>query len=204
MMPRDEEDPMIGLLVAILLGIVIGLLRGGSFKKLSEAELRAVPLVFVGVVLQVGSTFAERAEIDHLPLALVLASFACVFAFAALNFNLPGMTLIALGALGNFFVISANGGMPVSRHAIARAGLDDPFTGPGATTVKGAHRALTDDSNLRFLADVIPISVTANVVSVGDILIWAGLLLLIQQLMVGPRGKRLRHVKSVSAGSEPD
>lgn len=194
---------MIGLLVAILLGIVIGVVRGGSFKKLSDAELRAVPLVFVGVMLQVGSTVAERAEIHHLPLALVLASFACVFAFAALNFNLPGMTLIAIGALCNFLVISANGGMPVSRDAIAKAGLDDPFTGPGATTVKGAHRALTDDTNLRFIADVIPIRVTANVVSVGDILIWAGLLLLLQQLMVGPKGKRRKKAPpKVSARSE--
>jgi hypothetical protein len=34
--------------------------------------------------------------------------------------------------------------------------------------------------------------VTANVVSAGDIVIWAGLLLLIQQLMVGRPGKRRR------------
>lgn len=194
---------MIGLIVAILLGLVIGLLRGGSFKKLSQAELRGVPLVFAGVLLQAGSTFAEREELHWLPLALVLASFACVFAFAALNFNLPGMTLIALGALCNFLVISANGGMPVSRDAIARAGLDDPFSGPGATTVKGAHHALTDDAKLRFLADVIPIRVTANVVSVGDIVIWAGLLLLLSQLMIGPKGKRRKKAPpKVSARSE--
>jgi hypothetical protein len=205
MMPGDERSPVIGLLVAIALGLVIGLMRGGSFKNLSQAELRGVPLVFVGVLLQLGSSVAERVEIHWLPLALVLASFACVFAFAALNFNLPGMTLIALGALSNFVVISANGGMPVSRDAIRRAGLEDVFVGPGATTVKGAHHALTDDSRLRFLADVIPIRVTANVVSVGDIVIWAGLLLLLAELMVGPKGKRRKKAAPrVSAGSERD
>jgi hypothetical protein len=132
-----------------------------------------------------------------------LGSFACVFAFAAFNFRLPGMTLIALGAFCNFLVISANGGMPVSLDALDRAGLGNPFAEGGAE-LKGAHHPLTDASQLRFLADVIPITVTANVASVGDVLIWAGLLLLIQQLMVGPRGKRRRGAKTVSARSGPD
>ena len=196
---------MIGLVVAVALGLLIGLVRGGSFKNLSTAELRAVPVVFIGVLLQLGSTFAERADLHWLPLALVLGSFACVFVFAALNFSLPGMTLIALGAVCNLLVISANNGMPVSLDALRKAGLGDPFTGPGASSIKGAHHALTDGTHLRFLADVIPISVTANVVSVGDIVIWAGLLLLVAQLMVGPKGKRRKGgAPRVSAGSERD
>jgi hypothetical protein len=194
---------MIGLVVAIALGIVIGFARGGSLRELGRAHLRGVPVVFVGVVLQVTSTIVERADVHWLPLILVLGSFACVFAFAALNFRLPGMTLVALGALGNFIVISANGGMPVSVDALERAGLGNPFTKQSAA-LKGAHHALTDASHLRFLADVIPISVPANVVSVGDIVIWAGLLLLVQQLMVGPRGKRRRGGRAVSARSEHD
>jgi hypothetical protein len=120
----------------------------------------------------------------------VLASFALTFGFAAMNWRLPGMTLLAVGALMNFVVIAANGGMPVSLDALDRAGLGNPFE-DGAVT-KGAHHALDDESRLTFLADVIPIRVASNVVSAGDIVIWAGLLLLIQQLMVGRPGKRRR------------
>ena len=195
---------MIGLFVAVAAGIAIGAVRGGSFRTLSHARLRGVPLVFAGVVLQLGSTLAERTGSHWLPLMLVLTSFAFVFAFAALNFSLPGMTLIAAGALCNLLVISANGGMPVSLTAIDKAGLDNPFAGPGAISTKGAHHALRAGTHLRFLADVIPIRVTANVVSVGDIVIWAGLLLLVAQLMVGPRGKRRLGAAKVSARSEPD
>jgi hypothetical protein len=176
---------VIGLVVAIAVGILVGFLRRGSLKTLGDAHLRAVWVVFLGVLLQLGSTAAERADLRWVALGLVLSSFACVFTFASLNFRLPGMTLIAIGALCNFVVISANAGMPVSREALARTGFS-------VDELKGAHHVLTDGSRLRFLADVIPISVTANVVSVGDIVIWAGLLLLIQQLMVGPRGKRRR------------
>jgi uncharacterized protein DUF5317 len=202
MMPGE----MIGLVVAVALGLLIGLVRGGSFKNLSGAELRAVPVVFIGVILQLGSTFAERADLHWLPMTLVLASFACVFVFAALNFSLPGMTLIAIGALCNLLVISVNDGMPVSLDALDRAGLGNPFSDPGGSALKGAHHALTHGTHLRFLADVIPISVTANVVSVGDIVIWAGLLLLVAQLMVGPKGKRRKGAAAakVSASAEPD
>ena len=194
---------MIGLVIAVAVGIVIGLARGGSFKTFAEAELRGVPIVFIGVLLQLGSAFAEHSGVHWLPLLLVLASFASVFAFAALNFILPGMTLIALGALCNLVVISANGGMPVSLDALQRAGLGNPFTGPGANALKGAHHALTDSSRLRFLADVMPITVTANVVSIGDIIIWAGLLLLVQQLMIGLRGKRRRGAGTPGVSARP-
>jgi len=191
---------VIGLPLAVLLGLIVGLVRGGSLATLSRTELRGVPLVFAGVVLQIGSTIAERADVAWLPFALVLTSFAFTFAFAALNWRLPGMTLIGIGALMNFLVISANHGMPVSLSALDRVGLGNPFTGNGV--VKGAHHALTPGTHLRFLADVIPIRVAANVVSIGDIVIWAGLLLLIQQLMVGRPGKRRRGAKEseLSAG----
>jgi hypothetical protein len=197
-----HDAAVIGLVIAICVGILVGFIRGGSLKTLGEAHLRAVPIVFIGVLFQLASQFADRSDLRWLGFAFILASFACVFAFAALNFRLPGMTLIALGAFSNLLVISANGGMPVSLHALARAGLDNPFA-PGTAGLKGAHHVLTDASRLRFLADVIPITVTANVASVGDILIWAGLLLLIQQLMIGPRGKRRRGA-AVSARSGPD
>jgi Family of unknown function (DUF5317) len=194
---------VIGLFMAVALGLLIGLLRGGSFKNFSRAELRGVPLVFAGVILQLSSTLAERADLHWLPLTLVLLSFALVFAFAALNFSLPGMGLIAIGAICNLLVIAANDGMPVSLDALDKAGLGNPFAGPGAL-VKGAHHALEPGTHLRFLADVIPITVTANVVSVGDIVIWAGLLLLVAQLMVGPKGKRRKGAPKISARSEPD
>jgi hypothetical protein len=181
---------VIGLVLAVAVGIIVGLIRRGSFANLGRTDLHGVPLVFAGVVLQFASTAVERADIGWLPLGLVLGSFALTFGFAALNRRLPGMTLIALGALMNFVVISANGGMPVSLDALERAGLGNPFE--DGTLTKGAHHALDDEDRLTFLADVIPITVAANVVSAGDIVIWAGLLLLIQQLMVGRPGKRRR------------
>ncbi len=99
------------------------------------------------------------------------------------------MPLLASGAFSNFLVILLNGGMPVSESALRRAGVTDAFRN-GASRIKGAHIPLLPGARLRFLADVIPLRF-GSVVSVGDLLIWAGLILLLQQLMVGPRG---RHV----------
>lgn len=180
---------MLGLVVAIVAGLVIGLARGGSLANLAATRLRALPVVFVGVALQAAATLTERADVAWAPFALVLGSYACAFTFAGLNWRMPGMALIALGSLINLVVIAANQGMPVSPDALQRAGLGNPFAA-GEPLLKGAHHPLVEGSRLTLLADVIPIRVSRNVVSAGDLVIWAGLLVLVQQLIVGRPGRR--------------
>jgi lipoprotein signal peptidase len=179
---------MLGILVALVIGCVVGLVRGGSFRRLEKAHVRRLPLVFVGVGFQIASTVSEQAGAGWLAFACTLGSFGCVAWFAFENRREVGMPLIAFGAVSNLAVIIANGGMPVSIDAIRRSGRG-PHLRPTFFT-RGSHEALVDSSRLSFLADVIPLRY-GTVVSVGDLLIWAGMILLLQQLMVGPRG---RHV----------
>jgi hypothetical protein len=183
---------MLGVLAAIVAGSVVGLLRGGSFRRLEQVRLRRIPIVFAGVACQAVATVFERYGSGWTAFAFTLGSFACIAWFAFENRRETGMPLIALGSLSNFLVIVVNGGMPVSVDALRRAGLGDNMR---ATLFRrGAHHALTPSTRLDFLADVIPLRY-GTVVSVGDLLIWAGIILLLQQLMVGPRG---RHLTSAS------
>jgi hypothetical protein len=88
-------------------------------------------------------------------------------------------------------VILANQGMPISASAAARAG----YAGETAQNlvVRGKHFISTgDDARLLFLGDVIPLGGGPAVASIGDLIIWAGMILLIQDLMRGPRGRRAR------------
>ncbi len=146
---------MLGLLVALAIGIAIGLLRGGSFKQLESVRLRALPVLFAAVGVQVLATILNDPVDGWISFGLVLVSFASVFAFAYLNRTQVGMPLVAIGALANFAVILVNRGMPVSLKASREAGLGNPFSGKTSTLTKGAHRLLTDDTRLSFLADVI-------------------------------------------------
>ena len=118
---------------------------------------------------------------------LTVVAFTSVFSFALANVRQPGMGLIALGAAMNMTVLLANGGMPLSHEAVERAGLADPFAGGHPSTV---HEPYRDDTRMKFLADIVPLPVVHRVVSPGDTVLWAGLLLVVQDLMVGRPGRR--------------
>lgn len=171
---------MIILLFVLAAGIVAGRLRGGTLRRLGDAQLSWTPIIFVGVALQgtaayIGSPAAATT--------LALASHCAVFAFAAINAKRPGMALLALGGLLNFIVVAANGAMPVSPSAMARAGVGSPAV--GIPDLGGLHEIMTDRTRLSFLADIIPIPVARHVVSPGDLALWAGLILAVQGLMIG-------------------
>lgn len=177
---------MLGVLASVIIGSFVGLLRGGSFRRLERVQLRRLPVVFVAVAFQLAGSVAEVRGAGWLAFACTIGSFALIAWFAFENRREIGMPLIALGALSNFTVIVANGGMPVSLDAIRRAGLSDHFRATLFT--RGAHLPLTPGTKLSFLADIIPLRY-GTVVSAGDLLIWAGIILLLQQLMVGRRGR---------------
>jgi hypothetical protein len=181
---------MLAFLVVLVLGVTIGALRGGSFRNLAQAKLRLTVFVFLAVMLQLGAQFVP-SDASKVAFLLVVVSYAVLFAFAGGNFRVPGMGFIALGAVCNYVVILANRGMPISETAAARAG----FTGAAADrlVLRGKHYiAAPGEAQLSYLGDVIPLWRQPSVASIGDLIIWAGMILLIQALMQDPRrGRRV-------------
>lgn len=179
---------MLAYLIVVTVGIGIGLARGGSIANLSSARLRLVPLIFVALGLQIGAQLVppDRSMIAY---GLVVVSYACLFAFAGGNWRVPGMAFIAIGAAMNYLVILANQGMPISAQAAARVG----FTGEQAArlVLRGKHLIMdAGEAKLGFLGDIIPLWRQPAVASAGDVVVWAGLVLLIAHLVRGPRGRR--------------
>lgn len=168
----------------IVIGIAAGLLRGGSLRRLGDARLRATAAVFAAVALQVVAVFAPSGAPS---VALSLASQAAAIGFAAANLRRTGLAILGVGAALNFTVVAANAGMPVDRTALVRAGVDDPFAGGRAH--RGIHEPLDERSRLTFLADRVPVPTIGNVVSAGDLVLHAGLLLAVQGLMLPGRGR---------------
>jgi hypothetical protein len=113
------------------------------------------------------------------------ASYAMTVGFAVLNVRVPGMPLVLVGLALNALVIVPNGGMPVSRSALIHSGQGDVLQ---VLIDEGAakHHLLTDDDVLTPLADVIPVGDPIDqVVSVGDLFVYAGLMWLIVATMRG-------------------
>lgn len=179
------------VIVLVLLGAVaVGLLRGGSFERLSHLPMDNGWLVVAAAVLTALGANAGRLGLPGrvMYVGCTVAAAALVIAFVVRNRSLVGVPLVALGFALNAAVIVANGAMPVSRQAADYAGVEiDPvLAGDDAR-----HELLTDRSRLRLLADVIavplpgPLSTGSNVVSAGDVVLAAGIGQLVAAGMLG-------------------
>jgi hypothetical protein len=182
------------LALAVPVGLVAGLLLGGSLDNLTSLRIRWAWLAVAGLAFQ-AVLFTETGATLAGPAAPALydASTAAVLAAVVRNLDLAGMPIVAIGALSNLAAIVANGGrMPTTTAALATAGLD----GPGAYT----NSAVLDQPALGPLTDILAIPAgvpLANVFSVGDVLIALGLAVVIVVAM------RRRAAPATSATPEP-
>ena len=112
------------MLYAILAGLLAGWLLGGSLANLGALRIRWAPLAVAGLLTQVVLFFGPVAErIGDLGMPVYVGSTALVLAVVLRNLRLPGLVLVAAGALSNMLAIVANGGfMPASAAALAFLG----------------------------------------------------------------------------------
>jgi hypothetical protein len=169
-------------IAALAIAASAGLASGGTFAGLGDLRIRLAVLAAVGLGLQVVPVPGRV-----LPMALLYVSFVALFAFGLLNRRQAGIPLILLGILLNFTVIAANGGMPVTRSALVASGQQDTLTllidDGGAK-----HHLASSQDVLLPLADVIPLRGVDQVVSVGDVATYAG----VMWLVVGAMRRRSR------------
>ena len=158
------------ILYAVPLGLVAGLVLGGRIGTLSELRFRWAWLAVAGFALQV-ALFSEPigASVGAAGPALYVVSNLAVLAAVVRNLAVPGIALVAIGAICNLVAILANGGaMPADPAALAAAGID---------TSGQTNSVVTADPVLRPLTDIFampPWMPFSNVFSVGDVLIGAG------------------------------
>ena len=179
---------MLAFGVVVVAGIAIGLARGGSLRNLTAARLQWSWLIILAVALQFAGQFIPRS-LSEVAYGLVVASYIVVFIFAGKNWRLPGMAFVAIGAAMNYMVILINRGMPISAAAAARVG----FAGARAErlVLRGKHFInASGHAHLSALGDVIPLWRQPTIASAGDLIIWAGLILVVSSLVLGPRGRR--------------
>lgn len=190
------------ILVVIAVACVVGVVRGGTMANLSQLELRSWPLVFVALLVQAAGAFAAPLGLPRASLLYVLGmvtSAVLITVFVARNRALPGMALIALGFVLNAVVVTANGAMPVDQAAADRVGISTIGLYRG---VDAKHEIADDSTRLRPLADVIPVPLPpplergSNVVSIGDVVLAAGIGVLVVNGMLAVRTRREpKHVR---------
>ena len=168
--------------VAIVAGIVIGLVRGGRFERLAEASFRLWPLLILGIVVQGAAAFTADGAVP-----LIVASYVLLLVFTAANLHHAGMGVVFVGIALNVAVIAINGGMPVRADAIVAAGIVEREQIPALDF--GSKRHLeTDDDRLTVLGDIIPVPVAEEVLSFGDLAMSVGVAAALVHLLRRRRG----------------
>ena len=158
------------VLAVLAVALLLGWFGGGSLARLGNVSLRRRRLVLAALLVQVAGSVVGG---PFYPVSLV-ASAVLVVSFLALNRGLRGTGLVALGLLANAVVVGANGAMPVSLDASARAGVSTQALLTGADL---RHETSDRRTHLPWLADVVavPLPLRAEIVSPGDVLVAAGL-----------------------------
>lgn len=181
------------VVVAITLGVLAGLARGGRPSLDHPPTLRLLPALVVGVALQWVPELLGATETAAFP--AVACSYLSLAAFTVANLRLAGIPVVLVGLVLNIAVIFPNGGMPVRPAAVVQTGIVG--SDEVALVDFGAKRHLErDDDVLVLLGDVVPVAPLREVLSVGDLVLAAGVGSVVFGLIrpatpaVGPRAAR--------------
>ena len=179
------------LSLAVILGLIASAIRHRSetASQLASITLRAPWLVLIALALQIPLLRAPHGPTQQVVAAqaLFLLSHLLLLTFVWLNRRLVGIQIVGLGVLCNLAVILTNGGfMPITPETLVRIN-------PGSTLdhwTVGFHYGnskdvilLAQDTFLWVLSDMLvlpPPFPWPTAFSVGDLLIAAGIIVLLQ------------------------
>lgn len=182
------------LVVALGVGLVLGIVLGGRPRHLAKKSFRWWLLLPLGVALQL----VVEADGVPAPDALLVVSYVYLLVFCVANLRHAGMGVILIGILLNAIVITVNGGMPVREKAVRQAGIADPGE---VITIDEVKHHLEDGDRLMVLGDIIPVKPLRQVLSFGDLVLSVGVADLLVHLLLPAGGRRRRgHGDDAEAG----
>ena len=152
-----------------MVGVVAGMARPRLGAYARPARFTLLPWLGVGALANVSSTFLHDPVA---PIALA-ASLAVLIAVAVANRHITGLAVIALGLGLNLVAVALNEGMPVRPSALVRAHVVKAAELP-TTTLRGPRHLESAGDALAVLGDVLPLPLTREVLSFGDLLVIVG------------------------------
>jgi Family of unknown function (DUF5317) len=167
------------LLVLFGLSVATVPLAGGHLSELASIKFQRTWTVLVGLAIQIVIISVIPAADPVLLAVAHVISYVFIGAFVYSNRSQPGLWLVGAGWGSNLLVIAANGGiMPTAASAVASSARKV------AANEFVNSRALAHPK-LQFLGDIFAIPRSwplHNVFSIGDILIVAGVFVLLHCL----------------------
>lgn len=173
---------------AVLLGLIVGRLRGGRSLHIGNLEFKGWVLIVIGFLLQMLPMLLGRMGwMAHNGPVVAFATLVLVFLIVVLNGRKPGFLVIALGAVLNIAAMAFHGlKMPVYLPALRGTGRTELVESIVNNAVLNYSGLETLAGWSDYLGKVIPVPrfyPLAQVLSVGDLLISAGIFLFVMGQM---------------------
>jgi len=168
-----------------VIGILLGYALGGRLSGLTALRLRALWLVPLALVIQllIFPLFTPEPLLPYGTAVLHGISYALVFLWLLVNLRARPLMVVGAGALLNLVVVLANGGyMPAKPSALSAAGLTSVAETVAGGETYGNIVGMSASTRLNYLGDWIPLPrwlPFATAMSVGDVLVMAGLVWLL-------------------------
>lgn len=179
------------IIEGILLGILIGKLKGGRFKRLGHSILKLPWIIFFAFSLQLlTSIMISLGETTIIKYRLILYALSYCLLIISLFFNIQFQSIwfIIIGSLANFIAIIFNGGsMPIDINQLRRMKLINLLT---SIETGGLPQYISIEKAAGYTKYLGKILATPNIYplkqifSVGDLLVVLGIFLLIQKMML--------------------
>lgn len=168
----------------IAIGAALGLARGGSITALRSVRPKWWLLLVGGFVLQ---AIAENVSFDQAASVSVIGMFLLVVGLTA-NASIRGALITATGVTMNLVVLVLNGTVPIRFEALEPAGLVAAGTQREQVSSVGHLLELeTADTQWGSLGDTIPIGLLESVISIGDVVTFAGVIVMLANLIAAKR-----------------
>ncbi|HZX21510.1 MAG TPA: DUF5317 domain-containing protein [Clostridia bacterium] len=179
----------------LVLGIIIGKLRGGKVEQLGKFMFRSSFLLVFALILQIGTSIlisiGNKTAINN-RMILYIISYIMLFIILFLNLGRKSVWFILIGAIANFAALVLNkGSMPIDVALLEKMGFENmlqSFKIGAMPNYIDINKACSFTVYLGKKFATPKIYPFKQIFSVGDIFISLGLLILTQGIMQISRG----------------
>ncbi len=186
------------VLLAIIIGLIIGLIRGGSFKGFKAKKISLLPLGIIGALMQLAlHCYFYTGGIASIDAFLPVINFiSYILILITLVFNLDDFwtIMMTVGIIADFIITFLSGGkMPVAQAVLDMMPAGSAFVASVSEGTNALYAVMdTSISKLWFLGINIPVPFVGMItqylgcvsgISVGGVLIFVGFLGWIQYAM---------------------
>ena len=186
-------------LEGILIGILIGFIRRGSLKNIGNIEIKGKGLIIAAFIIQLSflllNTGLLDLDFDYYELILT-GSYILILISLFLNFNIKFVPIVIIGGILNFLsYILNNWNVGLTEAASKTVFSQEIFQllNNGNITL---FKLIPEESFYK--GGFIPwnrMLIFPSAVSIGDIIIFVGLILIVQNIMVDKRMMSRKNIK---------